>query len=153
MEIVWNYFKNSQELQMIFQIILAAILGGLIGFEREKAGKAAGFRTYMLVCVGTTLFTMLSVFGFSQFGGTDPSRVAAQIVTGIGFIGAGLIIFREGHVEGLTSAAGFWAIAAIGMAIGVRFYLIAIFSALFVLFLLTGIVKILELKFHKTPPM
>lgn len=154
MEMVWNFLTQSQHLEMLFQLVLAAILGGLLGFERERIGKSAGFRTYMLVCVGTTLFTIVSIYGFSQYGGViDPSRIAAQIITGIGFIGAGLIIFREGRVEGLTTAAGLWIVAAIGMAIGVKFYFVAIFTAIFTLFLLSRLIKYWELKFHKEPPL
>ena len=120
------------DLELIFQIALSAIIGLALGVEREYAGKPAGMRTYSLVAMGATIFTIISKFGFSDVAGTDfdPSRVAAQIVTGIGFLGAGVIIFRGVKVEGLTTAAGLWVAAAIGMAIGAAMYEVAIVSAI-----------------------
>lgn len=138
-------FFNSQQLQIILQLILAALLGGLIGFQRKHVGKPAGMRTYALVCLGAALFTILSTLAFQSFTqspGFDPSRVAANIVVGIGFLGAGVIIFRTGKVQGLTTAAGLWVAAAIGMAVGVRFYLAAIFTALFAFFILSAFGKL-----------
>ena len=119
------------DLELIFQIALSATIGLILGVEREYAGKPAGMRTYSLVAMGATIFTIISKFGFSDVAGTDfdPSRVAAQIVTGIGFLGAGVIIFRGVKVEGLTTAAGLWVAAAIGMAIGAAMYEVAIVSA------------------------
>lgn len=101
-------------------IILSAALGAAIGWQRERLGKAAGLRTHSLVAIGSTLFTLLSTTGFGAT--TDPSRIAAQILTGIGFIGAGSIIHKDGGIEGVTTAAGLWAVAAIGMAVGVGWY-------------------------------
>jgi putative Mg2+ transporter-C (MgtC) family protein len=112
------------------QILLSTLLGGLIGSQREHIGKAAGSRTYALVSMGSTLFTMLSESSF----GLGSATVAAQIITGIGFIGAGSIIHKNsGGVEGLTTAAGLWAMAAIGMAVGVGWYIQAILGSLLVL--------------------
>ncbi len=102
-------------LYFTIQIILAVLLGGIIGWQREHSGKEAGPRTYALITLGAALFTILSMDAFS---GAESSRVAAQIVTGIGFIGAGTILHKKNTIEGLTTAAGMWA-AAIGMAIGV----------------------------------
>ncbi len=103
------------EVQIIGRLLLAALCGALIGFEREQAQKSAGVRTHTLVAVGAGAFTITSVIGFE---GGDESRVAAQIVTGIGFLGAGAI-FREGaFVQGLTTAAGLWVVASLGMAAG-----------------------------------
>lgn len=102
-------------LYFILQIFLAVILGGLVGWQREHIGKAAGPRTYALVCVGSALFTILSI---QAFGGSEPSRMAAQIITGIGFIGAGMILHKRNAIEGLTTAAGLWVMAAIGTAVG-----------------------------------
>jgi putative Mg2+ transporter-C (MgtC) family protein len=124
-------FLDPKQWEFVFQIILAAMLGGFIGLEREYRQKPAGFRTHLLVSVGSTLFTILSIEGFKQFGSAvlDPSRVASNILTGIGFIGAGAILRHEDRVVGLTTAAGLWLTAAIGMAVGTRFYTIAIVTS------------------------
>jgi putative Mg2+ transporter-C (MgtC) family protein len=111
-------------LQALARIAAAAALGGVIGLERELDEKAAGLRTHMLVAVGSALFTMVGAYGFADFShaGLDPTRVAAQVVTGIGFLGAGLI-FRQGFtIRGLTTAASMWLVAAIGMAAGAGFW-------------------------------
>jgi putative Mg2+ transporter-C (MgtC) family protein len=111
------------DLEMILRLVLAAFLGGVIGFQREWSGKEAGLRTNMLVCLGSALFSVLSIYAF---GGSDPARIAAGIATGIGFIGAGVILHRDGgEVKGLTSAAIIWTVAAIGMAAGAGMYLLA----------------------------
>jgi putative Mg2+ transporter-C (MgtC) family protein len=113
--------------ETLLRVVVAAALGGAIGLERELDEKAAGLRTHMLVCVGSALFTLVGAYGFRDFfdGGAvtfDPSRVAAQIVTGIGFLGAG-VIFRQGFtVRGLTTAASLWLVAAVGMAAGAGFW-------------------------------
>lgn len=107
---------------MIAHVVLAFILGGVLGWQRENRGKSAGPRTYALVAGGSALFTLLSVNAF----GADMARVASQIVVGIGFLGAGIILHRENRVEGLTTAAGLWVAAAIGMAVGVGYYILAI---------------------------
>src|SRR5207249_8849502 len=107
-------------LQLLLQLGLAVLLGGAIGLEREFAGKPAGLRTNILICVGSVLYTKLSM----TMGGptSDPTRVAAQIVTGVGFIGAGTILHARGAVVGLTSAATIWVVAAIGVALGAGHY-------------------------------
>jgi len=117
------------------QILLAFILGGLLGAQREYIGKAAGMRTYTLVSTGAALFTIISKGGFNEFlvdaSRYDPSRIASNIVVGIGFLGAGVIIFRGGvKVEGLTTAAGLWVAAGIGMAVAVGMYGLAIFTTI-----------------------
>lgn len=114
------------------------LLGGFIGLEREHVGKSAGTRTYSLVAIGSTLFTIISLKAFSGEGGVpvDPSRIVAQIVVGIGFLGAGLIMHRGSKVRGLTTAAAMWTVAAIGVAVGVGFYLEAVFSTLLIFFVL-----------------
>ncbi len=117
----------SIELEMVLRILMAAALGAIIGYQRERAGKSAGLRTVVLVCVGAALFTMASIYGFGA--GADPSRVAAGIVIGIGFLGAGAIMRREGsHIEGLTTAATIWVMAAIGLAIGAGLYIVSLVS-------------------------
>src|SRR3989338_3218948 len=102
--------------EIMSRILLATILGFIIGFERFYKHKEAGIRTHALVAMGAALFTAISIFGFEGGGMRDPARVAAQIVVGIGFIGAGLIFLKGHEVRGLTTAAGVWAAAAIGMA-------------------------------------
>jgi putative Mg2+ transporter-C (MgtC) family protein len=113
------------ELQMVLRLLLAAGLGGAIGYQREKAGKPAGLRTHILICIGAALFTVASLYGFGLTA--DVSRVAAGVVIGVGFIGAGAIIRRDegGIVAGLTTAATIWAVAAIGLAAGAGLYLVA----------------------------
>ncbi len=143
-------FLLNPQVRIICQLLLAAILGGLVGFEREYQKRAAGLRTHSLVCIGATLFTIISLEAFGSWldktgVSFDPSRILAAIVMGVGFIGAGLIIYRRFRIEGLTTAAGIWVVAAIGMAIGVQFYLIAIFTALLTLAILTGL-RLLEEK-------
>lgn len=124
----------------ILRIFIAAILGGLIGLEREYRDKAAGFRTHFLVAMGSALFMILSAHGFTDVMQTagdnlrlDVSRIAAQVVSGIGFIGAGMIIFQKNAVRGLTTAAGVWVTAAIGMACGAGMYILATASTFLVL--------------------
>ncbi len=111
-------------LEALLRIAVAAGLGGIVGLERELDEKAAGLRTHLLVAVGSALFTLVGAYGFSDFPSrtVDPTRVAAQVVTGIGFLGAGLI-FRQGFtIRGLTTAASLWLVAAIGMAAGAGFW-------------------------------
>lgn len=135
-------FFQSQSWQMVLQLLLAAFLGGLIGIEREALRRAAGLKTYILVCMSCALFTIISYVGFKEFIGTtsfDPSRIAAGILTGIGFIGAGTILRKENKIEGVTTAAGLWTASAIGMAVGLKLYAVAVFAALFSLFILTVI--------------
>ena len=111
--------------EALVRLAVAAVLSGLIGFEREVAQKAAGVRTHMLVGLGAALFSLLSV---EAFAGSDPARVAAQVVTGIGFLGAGAI-FRHGFtVRGLTTAAGLWSVAAVGMAAGIGEWQVALLA-------------------------
>jgi putative Mg2+ transporter-C (MgtC) family protein len=119
------------EIEMLLRLVLAAVLGGVIGFQREWTGKEAGLRTNMLICLGSALFTVLSVYAFP---GSDPSRIAAGIATGIGFIGAGVILHRSGgSVVGLTSAATIFAVAGIGMAAGTGRYWLSVGATLITL--------------------
>jgi putative Mg2+ transporter-C (MgtC) family protein len=114
------------ELEMVLRILLAAALGGVIGFQRERLDKPAGFRTHILIASGAALFTVVSIMGFET---DDTARVAAGIVAGIGFLGAGSIIRRGNHIEGLTTAASIWAVAGIGMAAGSGLYIISTTAA------------------------
>src|SRR3989338_4401271 len=127
------------EFTLIGKLILSAALCALVGAERSHTGKPAGIRTYALVAMGATLFTIISELGFKDATGFDPSRIVSQIVIGIGFIGAGLIMHHGSKVEGLTTAAGLWVVSAVGAAVGLGLYLVAIFTAIFMLFILWGI--------------
>ncbi len=125
-------------LDFILRIFIAALLGGAIGLEREYREKAAGFRTHFLVALGSALFMIISAYGFegalvSPEHRLDVSRIAAQVVSGIGFIGAGTIIFQKNAVRGLTTAAGVWVTAAIGLACGAGVYILAAVATLMVL--------------------
>lgn len=122
------------ELIMLGRLVLAAVLAGLVGYEREQADKPAGFRTHILVGMGAALFTVVSVYGFGR--ASDPARVAAQIVTGIGFLGAGTIFRSEGLVLGLTTAASIWAVAAIGTAAAVGMYAMSALATVIMLLVL-----------------
>ena len=115
-------FTIAQELEMAARMLLAGVLGGAIGFERRQAEKPAGLRTLALVAMGSALFTLISMFGFDT---SDPARVAAQIVTGVGFLGAGAILRIGGDVRGLTTAASIWLTAAVGMAAGAGLYIMS----------------------------
>jgi putative Mg2+ transporter-C (MgtC) family protein len=126
------------ETQFDLTLRLAAglALGAVIGFEREMHGQPAGFRTHSLVATGAALFTIVSAFGFSG-PGADPTRVAAQIVSGIGFIGAGTILQYRGHIRGLTTAASLWSVAAVGMAAGAGLYIMAAVGTALIVVILT----------------
>ncbi|CAB3796450.1 hypothetical protein LMG28688_04299 [Paraburkholderia caffeinitolerans] len=137
--------------ELISRLVLAAALGSVIGFERERLSWAAGLRTHMLVCVGSALIMIVSAFGFADaLGGEhvvlDPSRMAAQVVSGIGFLGAGSILLRGEIVRGLTTAASLWSVAAIGLAVGGGLYTAAIAATIIILIILAGI-KPLERRF------
>ncbi len=122
---------------LILRLIIATVLGGLIGLERETGKRPAGLRTYMLVSLGSALFTVLSIYAFPLHGAAqDTARVAAQIVVGIGFLGAGTLWRSQNAVHGLTTAAGLWVAAAIGMAVGSGFMLLAAVSTILVLIIL-----------------
>lgn len=125
--------------EIIFKLTLACILGGLIGLERESLNRPAGFRTYTLVCVGSALAMVVSIDMYYQFYKTvnaDPGRIAAQVVSGIGFLGAGTIMKEGATVRGLTTAAGLWVVACIGLAVGAGMYIPAIVTTALILFVL-----------------
>jgi len=118
------------ELEMVLRLLLAVALGAIIGYQRERARKSAGLRTHVLICLGAALFTVTSIYGF---GGDDTARVAAGVVAGIGFLGAGAIIRGgEGIVAGLTTAATIWAVAGIGLAAGAGLYLVSAVTTLLI---------------------
>ncbi|MFH1778241.1 MAG: MgtC/SapB family protein [Candidatus Omnitrophota bacterium] len=122
---------------VILRLVLSAVLGGIIGLEREMHGRAAGWRTHILVCVGSCLIMLVSFYITftlgSQFARIDPTRIAAQVVSGIGFLGAGTIIRFRASVKGLTTAASLWAAAGIGLAVGCGFYQAALTATVLVL--------------------
>lgn len=130
-------FNLNLALQIVYKILLSLLLGGLVGWERERRHMPAGARTFILVSVGSCIFTILS---YQSFAGGDPARVAAQIVSGIGFLGAGVMIQRKGTIYGLTSAAGIWAVAAVGMAVGTGNYFLAVFGAISI-FVILGLLR------------
>jgi putative Mg2+ transporter-C (MgtC) family protein len=122
---------NPYDLEMTVRILLAFALGALLGWERERAGRPAGLRTFMMVTAGSAAFTLVSVYGFLDQGTVrDPARVAAQIVTGIGFLGAGTIWRTPSTVRGLTTAATIWFAAAVGMMVGTGLYLVGTVTAI-----------------------
>lgn len=117
------------ELGKLLSVLLAALCGFFIGLERRLRSKEAGIRTHTLVCMGAALLMVVSKFGFEGDRG-DPARIAAQVVSGIGFLGAGIIMFRGQRLHGLTTAAGVWATAAIGLAIGAELWIVGIVATL-----------------------
>jgi putative Mg2+ transporter-C (MgtC) family protein len=129
--------------EIAFKIGLAALLAGLVGAEREWTGKAAGLRTHMLIAVGAALLTDVSIGVGDRFGAGsnawDPGRIAAQIVSGVGFLGAGTIIQSRGGVRGLTTAAGLWVAAALGLAVGARYYVEATVTTVVLLVILIAL--------------
>src|SRR5471030_2680515 len=136
--------------ELVIRLLIAAGLGSLVGAERERLIWAAGLRTHMLVCVGSCLFMVVSAYGFASVIGPgvvlDPSRVAAQVVSGIGFLGAGSILLRGDLVRGLTTAASLWTVAAIGLAVGGGLYTASVAATAIILIILAGI-KPLERRF------
>jgi putative Mg2+ transporter-C (MgtC) family protein len=140
--------------EILTRLAIAALLGGCVGVERQRYDWAAGLRTHMLVCVGSALVMLVSAFGFSDVLGKpavvlDPSRIAAQVVSGIGFLGAGTILFlRQEVVRGLTTAAGIWSVAAIGLAVGGGLYLAATAATVIVLIIL-AVIKPVERRFFE----
>ena len=139
------FMIDPAQLDMVIKLIVALALGLVVGIEREFVGKEAGTKTYSLVTLGAALFTIISF----DPNFPDPSRVIAQIITGIGFIGAGLIIFHENKIHGLTTAAGLWTMAGVGVAAGMGYYFLAVVSTLMVLFILFVLRKLrLEERIH-----
>ena len=128
-----------------FRLVLSLILGSSVGLERKRKGQMAGLRTFALISMGATLAMLLSIYVPLEYLGLkngDPGRIAAQVITGIGFLGAGAIIQMKGSVRGLTTAAGIWMVATIGMAVGVGMYAVALVATLLVLFILMQLERI-----------
>ena len=132
---------NSSEISLessIFKLFLSLVLGGIVGIERKRKGQMAGVRTFALICMGSTLAMIVSAYIpiIYNLKVGDPARVAAQVISGVGFLGAGAILQNKGSIRGLTTAAGIWIVAALGLAIGVGLYWIAIITTAFILFTL-----------------
>lgn len=130
--------------EIVFKLVLACILGGMIGLERESLNRPAGLRTYTLVCVGSALAMIVSIDIYLQYYQTvnaDPGRIAAQVVSGIGFLGAGTIMREGASVRGLTTAAGLWVVACIGLAVGAGLYIPAVATTILILFVLIYFIK------------
>jgi putative Mg2+ transporter-C (MgtC) family protein len=136
----------AAQFDLSLRLLLAAALGALIGVEREIHGHPAGMRTHLLVALGSAIFTVLSIYGFGPPGqaGFDPSRIAAQIVSGIGFLGAGAILKEGATIRGLTTAASLWATAAVGLAAGAAQYPVAWTGAIIIIFSLWPLNRIAE---------
>jgi putative Mg2+ transporter-C (MgtC) family protein len=133
---------RALRLDLLVKLLLAVLLGGIIGFEREIAGKPAGLRTNILICIGACLLMDMSTrIGLLPDGARigDPARIAAQVVSGVGFLGAGTIMQSQGVVTGLTSAATIWVVAAIGMTVGAGYYVEGVGAGLLVTFVLAGL--------------
>jgi len=149
------------EHQIILRLVVAAVLGSIVGTERERLNWVAGLRTHMLVCVGSALFMIVSFCGFAdvlsnEHVALDPSRIAAQVVSGIGFLGAGTIVLRSKVVRGLTTAASLWTVAAVGLAVGGGLYVAAATTTVLVVIILAGIKPIerrLFLARRQGPPL
>ncbi|MFN2527000.1 MAG: MgtC/SapB family protein [Actinomycetota bacterium] len=141
---------------MVLRLAVAALLGGLIGLEREFSDQPAGLRTHLLVALGAALFTLTGAYGLAVFAGgaedavrIDPTRVAAQIVTGIGFLGAGAIIQQGFSVRGLTTAAALWVTAAVGMAVAFGYMIGAVFTSVIAIVALYGLKRLERVLFPK----
>jgi putative Mg2+ transporter-C (MgtC) family protein len=132
------------ELNLALRLTIGLVLGAIIGFERELHRQPAGFRTHSLVALGAALFTVVSAFGFSG-SNVDPTRIAAQIVSGIGFIGAGTILQYRGHIRGLTTAASLWSVAAIGTAAGAGLFVVATTGTVLILVILSLLDQVEEI--------
>ncbi|MGB4661699.1 MAG: MgtC/SapB family protein [Mobilitalea sp.] len=127
--------SSINDTTIILRLVLAVLLGGIIGFERGRSGRPAGLRTHILVCLGSAMAVMTNQYVFQKYGVSDPTRLGAQVISGIGFLGAGTIIVTGRHqVKGLTTAAGLWATACMGLAIGIGFYKAAFVASALIVF-------------------
>lgn len=142
MERFLTQMQDITAIPILFRLLLAMLCGGIIGMERGVKGRAAGFRTYMLVCVGAALMMITNLEITKDFN-TDPARLGAQVISGTGFLGAGtIIVTQQNHVIGLTTAAGLWASACMGLAIGVGFYEGALLGSTCIFFIITFMNKL-----------
>lgn len=136
-QIILETLSELNVVSTIVRLALALLLGGMLGIERGRKRRPAGLRTYMIVCIASALVMITSQYMMLEYGTGDPARMGAQVISGIGFLGAGTIIITSRQVKGLTTAAGLWAAACIGLAVGIGFYTGAIVCAFFVLVVMT----------------
>ncbi len=142
----FGILSELNEVSTAFRILLAVILGGVVGFERGKHGRAAGLRTHVLVCVGAALTSLTGIYLCTYLNMGDPTRIASGVVSGIGFLGAGMILVKNNsHVTGLTTAAGLWATASVGLAVGAGYYAGGVLTA-FIITLTTTLLTVFEVK-------
>lgn len=148
---MFDYIYNSinsievNTVSSIYKLVLSMLLGAVVGYERKRKGQSAGVRTFSLIAMGATLAMLLSIYVPQEYMGLkngDPGRIAAQVITGIGFLGAGAIIQMKGSVRGLTTAAGIWMVAIIGMAVGVGMYWLSVVACALILFILVQLERI-----------
>lgn len=139
----WSMLDEGQlkGFDLFMRLLMATVLGGAIGIERERRERAAGFRTHALVCLASALIMIVSTYGFppEAEAGLDPSRIAAQVVSGIGFLGAGVIIFRKNTVRGLTTAASIWSVSGVGLAVGGGLFIAGTAGTIFMLLIQAGL--------------
>lgn len=143
-------FKELNALSVTVRPILSILFSGVIGMERQGRHHPAGLRTHILVCLGSTMTTMLGQYLYVEFG-SDPARIGAQVVSGIGFLGVGTIIMNDGHVRGITTAAGLWASACMGLALGIGFYEGALLGFLAVIFVLI-VIRQINVHYYRRHP-
>lgn len=147
-------FREISFYSVIIRVFLAVLFGGILGLERGMKNRPAGLRTYMLVCLGSCVIMLTNLYFFQVTESGDPMRLGAQVVSGIGFLGAGtIVVTRRNHIKGLTTAAGLWATAAVGLALGMGFYEAAIAAGISVFFALTVLQKWDHLMHRKTKTM
>lgn len=144
---IWEQLAAAEvsSLQAVFKLCLSMVLGAVVGYERKRKGQPAGLRTFSLIAMGATLAMLVSIYVCQEYVGLkngDPGRIAAQVITGIGFLGAGAIIQMKGSVRGLTTAAGIWMASIIGLAVGVGLYLLSVIATLMILFILVQLENI-----------
>lgn len=144
-----EYLREINIVSVILRIVIAFVVGGVIGIERGRKNRPAGFRTYILVCVGSALVMMTNQYVFQEYGVTDPVRMGAQVVSGIGFLGAGTIMVTGRHqIKGITTAAGLWAAACCGLTIGIGFYEGALIGGVSI-FVVMALLGKLDMNIHK----
>lgn len=138
---IWNSLQVNDAFITIIRLGIAVLLGGMLGIERGRKRRPAGFRTYMIVCMASALVMMTGTFLIEEYNMGDPARLGAQVISGIGFLGAGTIIVTPRQVKGLTTAAGLWASACMGLAVGAGFYTGAVAAGFFVLVIMSGFTR------------